>query len=250
MEHVERMKAELSALRPLRSEQIALLFPRWEAENSLFVYESNAIEGSTLTLGETIAVIENGITIGGKPLRDHLDALNGARAFRSMLDLARARGSIDLDVILNLHRAVVGDVAYAGALRDQAVYIRGSRHVPPNYVKVPSLMEALVKSVNDTTTYHPVERAARAHFEMLTIHPFVDGNGRTARLLQNLLLIASGYVPILIPAVERPRYFDVLQQAQTAVPGVGDARDFVAYSVDWEIRETQRYLEVLAPSGD
>jgi Fic family protein len=93
---------------------------------------------------------------------------------------------------------------------------------------------------------HPIERAARAHFDLLTIHPFADGNGRTARLLQNLLLIQAGFVPILIGPDDRPTYFDVLQAAQTAVPGYGDPEPFISYIIDLEERELSRYLRALS----
>jgi len=249
VDDVSELQARLATLRPLRADQIAALFPHLVAENALFVYESNAIEGSTLTLGETIAVVEEGLTIAGKPLRDHLDAVNGSAAYHLMLDLAQTRREIELDTILALHRAVVGSAAYGGRLRDQPVYIRGSRHVPPNHIKVSSLMEAMVAAMRPSQILHPVERAARAHFDLLTIHPFVDGNGRTARLLQNLVLIGAGFAPITIAAHERPRYFDVLQAAQVAIPGSGNARLFVPYIAELELRELRRYLDVLDSDG-
>lgn len=144
METSSALKNRLDALRPLGPDRIALLWPQWKAEDALFVYATNAVEGSTLTLGETVAVLEHGITVGGKLLSEHLDALNGQKAYTMMLDLARKRASIALETVLNLHRAVVGDVTYAGQLRDEPVYIRGSLHVPPNHVKVPRLVDEML----------------------------------------------------------------------------------------------------------
>jgi len=246
MENLPPLKEQLARLRPLSAEHIRLLWPQWRAEDALFVYATNAVEGSTLTLAETVVVLEDGVTIGGKSLRDHLDAINGQKAFKLMLDLAQNRARIDLDTTLAVHQAIVGDVSYAGRLRDQPVYIRGSLHVPPNYVKVPSLMDAMVERVaTDAANEHPVVAASRLHFDLLTIHPFVDGNGRTARLLQNLHLIRDGFAPILIGPEEKAVYFDVLQRGQIAVAGVGDASEFIAFMADLELKALRRYLHSL-----
>lgn len=242
------LNANLDHLRPLDAARIALLWPQWRAEDALFVYSTNAIEGSTLTLGETIVVLEQGITIGGKSLADHLDAVNGQKAYSLMLDLAQKRVEIRLGTILDLHRAVVGeDSPLAAALRDERVFIRGSMHVPPNYVKVPGLMDEMIARAqhDQGSSVHPVAVAARLHFDLLTIHPFKDGNGRTARLLQNLYLIREGYAPILIGPQEKGAYFDVLQSAQIEVPGIGNPDPFIAYTVQLEKTAMHRYLESL-----
>ena len=246
MEQLPPLKEQLDALRPLSPERIRLLWPQWRAEDALFVYATNAVEGSTLTLAETVVVLEDGVTIGGKSVRDHLDAINGQKAYTLMLDSAQNRSDIDLDTILTLHHAVVGDTSYFGQLRTQPVYIRGSMHVPPNYAKVPRLVDEMLQRLAvDTETAHPVAAASQLHFDLLTIHPFVDGNGRTARLLQNLYLMREGFVPILIGPEEKPRYFEVLQRGQTAVPGVGDASEFIAYMAELERLQLRRYLKSL-----
>jgi Fic family protein len=246
MEQIPNLKAQLAALRPLGPERISLLWPQWRAEDALFVYATNAVEGSTLTLAETVVVLEDGVTIGGKSVRDHLDAINGQKAYALMLDLAQNRSDIDLDTILTLHRAVVGDTSYSGYLRTQPVYIRGSLHVPPNYAKVPRLVDEMLRRLaTDIETGHPVAVASQLHFDLLTIHPFVDGNGRTARLLQNLCLIRAGFVPILIGPEEKSQYFDVLQRGQVAVPGVGDASEFIVYMAGLERQQLRRYLKSL-----
>ncbi|HEY0395971.1 MAG TPA: Fic family protein [Candidatus Elarobacter sp.] len=245
MDRLPELKARLDALRPLSPDHIKLLWPQWRAEDALFVYATNAVEGSTLTLAETIVVLEEGVTVGGKPVRDHLDAINGQKAYSLMLDLAQQRAHVDLALILDLHRAVVGDVPYAGQLRDQPVYIRGSMHVPPNYAKVPRLMNELLEGLRSTPHVHPVAASSQMHFDLLTIHPFVDGNGRTARLLQNLYLIREGFVPVLIGPDEKMRYFDVLQRGQVAVPGIGDATEFIGYMAELERQQMERYLAAL-----
>ena len=245
MEHLSPHKDRLDKLRPLSPESIKLLWPQWRAEDALFVYSTNAIEGSTLTLAETVVVLEDGVTIGGKSVRDHLDAINGQKAFTLMLDLAQKRAEIDLEALLALHRAVVGDESYAGRLREQAVYIRGSLHVPPNYTKVAKLVDEMLVRLAESANKHPVAAASQLHFDLLTIHPFVDGNGRTARLLQNLHMIREGFVPVLIGPADKSKYFDVLQRSQIAVPGIGDSSEFIAYMVELERRELERYVEAL-----
>jgi Fic family protein len=200
-----------------------------------------------MTLGETTVVLESGITIGGKTLQEHLDIVNGQRAYKLMLDIARSEKPIDADVIFALHRAVVGNQEWAGKWRTEPVYIRGSMHVPPNWVKVARLMdEALERFALSTRTEHPVVAASTLHFDLLTVHPFQDGNGRTARLLQNLHHIATGYAPVLIDPSEKANYLSVVQKAQIAVPGSGDRTDFVAYMVGLELRALERYMVSLA----
>ncbi len=246
MEKLDELRRRLDTLRPLTPAQVELLFPLWRKEDALYVYATNAIEGSTLTLGETVAVLEQGLTIGQKTVREHLEAIDGQKAYVQMLDLARQNQPIDLEAILGLHRAVVGSVPYAGQWRDHAVYIRGSLHVPPNYVTLPQRLEEMMQTYGDRRAHgHAVEAAATLHFELLTIHPFADGNGRTARLVANLALIQAGYAPILIGPADKPRYFDVLQAAQIAVPGRGDATSFVALMAEYEALALERYLRAL-----
>jgi Fic family protein len=240
------LKAELDALRPLTELQLQRLWPQWASEDALFVYATNAIEGSTMTLAETTVVLESGITIGGKTVQEHLDILNGQQAYQLMLEVARSKKSIDVDVIFALHRAIVGDQAWAGRWRTEPVYIRGSMHVPPNWVKVARLMEeALARFAVSVRTEHPVVAASTLHFDLLTVHPFQDGNGRTARLLQNLHHIATGYAPVLIEPSEKANYLSVVQKTQIAIPGIGDRTDFVAYVVGLEFRALERYMRSL-----
>jgi cell filamentation protein, protein adenylyltransferase len=222
MDSSQDLKERLDALRPLDAGRIARLFPHLRAEGALYVYTTNAVEGSTLTLGETIAVLEHGVSIGGKPVADHLDAINGQKAYALMLDLARQRAPITLETILNLHRADVAKLR----TRERT---RCWRSTPRN---------AALTSTRSRRPRNCISACSR----------FIrskDGNGRTACLLQNLALIREGYVPVLIGPEEKPRYFDVLQSAQVAVPGVGDPAPFVAYVADLEAAALRRYLASL-----
>lgn len=221
------LKSKLDTMRPLNQDCIRLLWPQWRAEDALFVYATNAVEGSTLTLGETLVVLEHGVTVSGKPMSDYLDAVNGQKAYSAMLDLAQQRAKISLETVLDLHRAIVGDVSYGGQL--------------------PRLVDEMLARYDEgiSNGEHPIRVASTLHFDLLTIHPFKDGNGRTARLLENLHLIREGFVPILIGFEEKPRYFDVLQRSQIAVPGVGDPTEFIAYMADLEKAALERYLAAL-----
>ena len=208
----------LAALRPLSPESVASLAAAWDVR---MVYESNSIEGNSLTLRETELVLSKGVTVSGKPLKDHLEAVNLAKAWEEVKKLARPDAVLTERDLLDLHRIVLTRVEdnFAGSYRHGAVRIAGSHHVPPNAMKVPDLMEELfveIKSIAD-----PVERAAKLHHGIARIHPFTDGNGRAARLAMNFILLAAGYPPISIPTDFRQDYYSALEAA--------DSGDFPAW---------------------
>lgn len=208
----------LAALRPLSPESVASLAAAWDVR---MVHESNAIEGNSLTLRETELVLSKGVTVSGKPLKDHLEALNLAMAWDKVKELARPGATLTEATLLDLHRIVLTRVedALAGSYRTGAVRIAGSSHVPPNPVKVPDLMADLFAEVQ--TVADPVERAAKLHHGIARIHPFADGNGRAARLAMNFVLLAAGYPPVSIPTNLRQAYYEALEAA--------DAGDFPAW---------------------
>ncbi len=245
MERLTELKRRLDGLRPLTEDQLEKVRPFWRDQAPVFVYATNAVEGSTLTLGETTVVLQYGTTIGGKTVAEHLDAINGEKAYVLMLELAKNRTAVDRDVILALHAAVESGKPHAGQVRSDPARIVGSRHVPPNWVKIPQLLdEMLERYQHDCAHEHPVVAASHLHFDLLTIHPFADGNGRTSRLVENLHLIGAGYAPILIGPEEKPRYFDVLQRGQIATPG-GNATEFVEFMADLEEQALRYYLNAL-----
>jgi len=235
-------KAKLDGHRPLPVHLVQNLEKWFVVE---LTYTSNAIEGNTLTRQETAVVVEKGLTVGGKSLVEHLEATNHAKALHDVLRLAQARtNDLDEAAILDLHRTILQgiDDSNAGRYRSIAVRISGSRVVLPNPIKVPILMTSLVQQIRSSPAMHPVERAARAHYELVTIHPFVDGNGRTARLLMNLILMQNGYPPALIRKRDRLRYIQSLEQAQ-----LGGSKEayfkLIAGAVD---RSFDIYLKALA----
>lgn len=181
-------------------------------------YTSNAIEGNTLGRRETALVIEKGLAVGGKSLLEHTEAVNHARA----LDWARKQAErrphslVEKD-ILHIHCLIMKgiDDPNAGRYRVTPVRISGSAAVLPNPRKVPDLMNGFFKWLGPATSLHPVELAAEAHYRLVTIHPFTDGNGRTARLLMNMILLMSGYPEAIIRKRDRLAYIDSLEKAQT-----------------------------------
>ncbi|PSR20716.1 MAG: hypothetical protein C7B45_13585 [Sulfobacillus acidophilus] len=174
-------------------------------------YTSNAIEGNVLTRQETTVVLE-GLTIGGKPLRDHLEALDHAEAFDYMYDLAQQHAPFTETDLRMLHQLMLrrSQPDHAGRYRDVQVWILGAVHVPPPPVLVPVLMADLFRDLVVWATDHPVRQAARFHGRLAAVHPFVDGNGRTARLAANLLLMRTGYPVTMISPVDRASYFAAL----------------------------------------
>lgn len=204
------LKAELDALRPLVPEAIAQLRAHFDVE---LTYTSNAIEGNTLTLRETAEVIAHGVTVGGKPLRDHLEALDHHEALRWMREIATGDQPIDEATVCELHRRIVlrSQPEIAGLYSRHPRRVAGSPAIFPNPLKIPELMRELGLSLQQSGPM-PSD-AFNAHFRLTAIHPFSDGNGRTARLLMNLLLIRQGYPPLPIGLAERGRYLDALAHA-------------------------------------
>jgi len=207
-------------------------------------YTSNAIEGNTLSRAETAVVLEKGLTISGKPLKDHLEATNHAAAYDWVMGLIKKKPhQIDEKTILEIHRLVLKGIHddAAGRYRDLPVRIAGSTVILPNAAKVPVLMKQLSAWLASKPDIHPVELAAQAHYRLVTIHPFTDGNGRTARLLMNLILMQSGYPPAIIRPKDRLRYISGLEQAQLG----GSIDDFDNFIGEATERSLDIYLKAL-----
>ena len=204
-------KAELDRLRPLSGEALRQLQKHHDVE---LTYTSNAIEGNTLTYRETAEVIEHGITVGGKPLRDHLEAVDHYEAILWMRDLAGGRQPIGEAVVCELHRRIVArsQPSIAGVYSLHARRIAGSPVIFPNPMKVPGLMEAFGRRLQRATD--TPDAAFDAHFDLTAIHPFSDGNGRTARLLMNLMLVRGGYPPVAVRPEDRARYLASIEESQ------------------------------------
>jgi Fic family protein len=209
---IDDLKTRLDAARPLTSTQLQL------ALDIEYTYESNRIEGNTLTLRETDLVVNKGLTVGGKSMREHLEAINHYEAILYIRELATRGATLDEQEVRNIHALVLRgiDRDNAGRYRRLPVMIAGSRHVPPQPWAVPKLMEDYGRwLIGESQGLHPVFRAAEAHERLVTIHPFIDGHGRTARLAMNLILLANGYSIANIPGDTDSRrdYYDALEKA-------------------------------------
>lgn len=186
-------------------------------------YTSNAIEGNTLTSRETALVVEKGMTIGGKSVTEHLEAINHARAIDWLEERVKRKPQNPTEKdILHIHGIILKgiDDVNAGGYRGASVRISGSAVVFPNARKVPDLMGEFADWLRKSRGLHAVELASEAHYRLVTIHPFIDGNGRTARLLMNMILLMRGYPPAIIRKRDRLSYIASLEEAQ-----LGGAKD-------------------------
>jgi Fic family protein len=231
---IDQLKLQLDSHRPLPEAVVRNLHDdlilRW-------TYNSNAIEGNTLTLMETKVVLE-GITIGGKSLREHFEAINHRDAILFVEELVQKGQRLTEWDIRNIHQLILKNID-ADNYRKVNVLISGATHTPPEHFMVAELMDRFISSVNDNS--HPVERAARIHVDFIGIHPFVDGNGRTSRLLMNLELMKSGYPPLVIPVEQRLRYYQALDKAHVKK----DYGDFIQLVVEMSEHSFQPYFYAL-----
>ena len=223
LQHIDRLKARLDQHRPLPPAVVSNL-----RENLIlnWTYHSNAIEGNTLTLKETRVALE-GITVGGKTLREHFEAINHRDAILLLEEQVQQQSQITEWLIKSLHQLVLKNIddENAGRYRTTNVLIAGATHRPPDALQVPQLMEQFIAQLQQQAqTLHPVELAARAHGELVKIHPFTDGNGRTSRLLMNLFLLQAGLPAAIIKVEQRLAYYSALDKAHTT----GDYQDFIA----------------------
>jgi Fic family protein len=213
LEQIAVKKAQFDQLRPMSEAALRHLQKYYDVE---LTYTSNAIEGNTLTLRETAEVIEHGITVGGKKLKEHLEAVDHYEAVLWMRELAAQTEPVGENVVRELHRRIVArsEPEIAGIYSPHRRRIAGSPVVFPNPLKVPDLMQDFGVWLEQAPA--TPEAAFDAHFRLTAIHPFSDGNGRTARLLMNLLLIRGGYVPIAVRPEDRKRYLDTLEHGSLA----------------------------------
>lgn len=240
----EKLKV-LNSYRPIPGSIVKKIKEQFEIE---MTYNSNAIEGNSLTLKETYLVISEGIAIKGKPLKDHLEAKDHKEALDFLYELIDKDKKITVSeyLVRQLHQLVVNkshsDIA--GKYREGNVIITGSKHTPPEGFQVPHKMRELVSWLNkNQKKHHVIELAALLHHKLVYIHPFVDGNGRMARLVMNVLIMKAGYPLAIILRNDRKRYYRVLSEADS--DKYEPLCEFIAQAV---IRTLNIYLKVLTPS--
>lgn len=204
------------------------------------IYHSVGIEGNTMSLSQTRSILETRMAVDGKSIDEHNEILGLDLAMKYInATLVNKNGWITLSDLLEVHRRVLGhvDPIEGGELRQTQVYVGG--HIPPGPGQLQMLMEHFQHWLNaeSTQALHPVKLAALAHYKLVHIHPFTDGNGRTSRLLMNTILMRAGYPPIIIPKQHRHKYYDFLQMAND-----GDVRPFVRFIADCTERTLDLYL--------
>ncbi len=245
-EKIDRYKTAIDALRPFESD---LLKQIREYYRIGLTWSSNAIEGNTLTESETKVLLEDGLTAGGKPLRDTFEAIGHAKAYDFMFTLLGSRTITESDM-LTMHRMFYTeiDAAHAGQYRTSSVIITGSKYPVCEVERIPDEIKTLFQWVaSERNRLHPVEFAAQLHKRFVFIHPFVDGNGRISRLLMNTALIQNGYMLAVIPPVLRHEYISLLERAhRDDQPFV----EFIAERVLESEKEIMRLLHIRRPKID
>ncbi len=206
---------KLNSMRPLPKATLESLGKKFEVE---MTYNSNAIEGNRLSFKETFLVLEKGMTIGGRTVKEHLEATNHRDALVFLEKLANQKNPVAEMDLLNLHKLITDknlSPLESGFYRRERVYITASAHIPPSPKEVPALMKEVIGLLNgkEDDEIKAVEATARLHHRLVFIHPFTDGNGRLARLLTNLKLMRAGFPPIILRRSERKSYYDALEKA-------------------------------------
>ena len=235
---VEEKKAKLDSFRPLSKSVLLRLREQFIIE---WTYNSNAIEGNTLTLKETALVLREGLTVSGKTLQEHTEATNHKQAIELLEGFVKQKRGFSEKELLALHKIILSNIdeEFAGVYRRQRVRILGASIVLPNPLKIPDLMKEYFHwfSVNKKKI-HIIELVALAHYKLVKIHPFIDGNGRTARLIMNLILMQAGYPPAIILKQDRQKYYNTLEKANK-----DDFKPFVLFVAQSVERSLGLYLE-------
>ena len=243
LKSIEGKKRELDNYRPLSPDIVKKLKEQFLVE---WTYNSNAIEGNTLTLQETELVINRGLTIGNKSLREHFEAINHKDCINLIEKYVQKKEHLSLEIIKELHRLILKNIndVQAGVFRQTNVRILGAVHIPPAPIKIERLVMDFINWFYENKRTIPVpELAALVQYKFVCIHPFIDGNGRTARLLMNLILMQNGYPPAIILNLDRKKYYRVLRQADLDKPE--EYIDFIGKSIE---RSLIIYLNAIKPA--
>lgn len=239
---IDEKKKRLNSKRPLDKNALENLKKYFDVE---LTYNSNAIEGNTLTISETKVILEDGLTIGkGKSLKEHLEVINHKEAIDYIDDIVSKNIDISQRVIKDLHYIILKSIdnKNAGEYRKINVLISGSKHKPVEHFLVNEKMQELIEWYNKSKDIiHPIELSAEFHFRYVYIHPFIDGNGRSARLLMNLILMRKGYPITVIKTEDREEYMKALEKASLG----GNLQDFIKIVAEAVDRSLETYLYIV-----
>ncbi len=248
LQECDTLKARLSEMRPLPAEALEKI---QNALNIEYTYESNRIEGNTLTLSETALVVNEGITISGKSMREHLEAINHAEAVDYIRELAQKEVEISERVIKDIHALILHGInrENAGRYRSVSVMMAGSTDTPPQPYLIEKQMEDFIIQFRDMEVKgtHPILIATYLHDELARIHPFIDGNGRTSRLLMNLYLLQHGFIIVNLKGSNEARrmYYNALETSHTQKR----PESFQKLVAESEKASLKRYLSILGAPG-
>lgn len=240
-----KIKQQISVLKEtFKNPQAVVALHKW-LETEL-AYTSNNIEGNTLTRKETELVIDRGITTGEKPLKDYLEAKNHAEAFRYILEVLSKKNEISQDDILKIHSIILKGIndSFAGRYRNISVRISGGSVILPNPMKVPDLMAEFEKYLKEEKDV--IKRAIMAHFKFVSIHPFVDGNGRVGRLIMNLILLQNGLWPIIVRPRDRKKYINSIEKGQLTQ----DLTAYLEFMYKALERSLDTYIDIFHPKTE
>ena len=240
LEEIDVLKAKLDQFRLFDSYRIA------QALELEYTFESNRIEGNTLTLRETDLVINEGLTISGKSMREHLEAINHQEAIAYIKHLMEKNTTLNEREVLSIHNLILRGIhpEDAGRYRKVQVMIKGSSFMPPQpFIVAKEMEDFYIWYETNKKKLHPVILAAEMHERLVTIHPFIDGNGRTSRLIMNLILLQHGYVIANIKGDydTRMKYYNALEKAQT----LNNKNDFLLFVALIEKQSLERYLQII-----
>jgi len=245
-EKLDDLLKKLNEYRPLTEGEIKRLRDEFLID---FTYNSNAIEGNTLTLQETALVLQEGITIDKKPLKEHLEVIGHKEAFFYIEELVKKKVTLSENIIKDIHSIVLMDKPQdRGKYRRIPVTILGTAHEPPGPYLVPILMEQLISEYNEKMKdKHIIEKVALFHLQFETIHPFIDGNGRTGRLIMNFELMKEGYPPINIKFKDRKRYYNCFRNFHL---NNSNPQMLIEMIKEYVEEELERYISVLEMAND
>jgi len=237
LKKIDRLKAQLDAALPFNEGELRRLREQFMVE---YTYNSNAIEGNTLTLHETALVVLEGLTIDKKPLRDHLEAVGHRDAFGYVIEISHSNEPLTEKIIKDIHSLVLMDDAQnKGKYREVPVQISGALDTPPDPLQIPIQMHNLLEKYA-VDTDHPIKKIAQFHIEFEGIHPFIDGNGRAGRLIMNLELIKAGYAPVNIKFIDRAMYISCFRDYFES----GNANKFIKMTTQYQIEELANLLSI------
>ena len=238
---IKELRNKLETLRPLNETETKRLRNEFIIENT---YNSNAIEGNTLTLRETALILQEGITIAEKTVKEHLEAIGHKDAFEYIVGLADTNTALTERVIKEIHSLVLMNAAAnRGVYRRVPVTIMGAPHTPPQPYLVPFQMEQLLAEYDDMKRdKHIIEAISEFHLRFEGIHPFIDGNGRTGRLILNLELIKADMLPVNIKFADRRKYYDCFDHyySNDYTPEM-----LVQLIADYEVEALERHIKIL-----